>query len=347
MKHKRILTSIAMAALVLVSLCAVGANTLSVSAAQGSSANVQASGVVGAPVGAGAPAAYAVDPTHLDLFIRGSDNALWVKTGTFDTGTGIWTWSTATSLGGIMASAPSAISSTTNVVDVFYRGSGGAVIWDVQYSLTTNTLINWSPIGGAGSSAPSACSWGSGHTDVFVQGSDGQLWQKTREGTSWTGWQPLGGVLTSAPAATATAQAGTNQIGVFVRGSDSVVWYKHYAGGLGWGSWTSVGGLVYQGTSPAAYNWGTARIGWFVMGSDQALWHNWEQFTPGGQATAGYESLGGVLTSSPGTTSRGSGSIDVFVRGSSGDFTTLWQKTYGAQWITNGGWSDWTSLTFP
>jgi hypothetical protein len=235
------------------------------------------------------------------------------------------------------------------VVDVFYRGSGGAAIWEVQYSLTTNTLINWAPIGGAGSSAPSACSWGLGRTDVFVQGSDGQLWQKTREDTTWTGWQPLGGVLTSAPAATATPATGTtgNQIGVFVRGSDSVVWYKHFAGGPGWSSWTSVGGLVYSGTSPTAYNWGTARIGWFVMGSDQALWHNWEQFTPGGQTTAGYESLGGVLTSSPGTTSRGSGSIDVFVRGSSGDFTTLWQKTYGAQWITSGGWSDWTSLTFP
>jgi len=336
-----------MAALVLVSLCAVGASTLSVSTAQNSSANVQATDVVGAPVGVGAPAVYAVDSTHLDLFIRGADNALWVKQGTFNTGTGIWTWSPATSLGGIMASAPSAISSTSGVVDVFYRGSGGAVIWEVQYSLTLNTVINSNSIGGAGSSAPSACSWGLGRTDVFVQGSDGHLWQNTRQDTTWTGWQPLGGVLTSAPGATATAQAGTNQIGVFVRGSDSVVWYKHYAGGLGWGGWTSVGGLVYQGTSPAAYNWGTARIGWFVMGSDQALWHNWAQFTPGYQTTAGYESLSGVLTSSPGTTSRESGSIDVFVRGSFGDFTTLWQRTYGSQWITNGGWSGWKELTFP
>jgi hypothetical protein len=233
-----------MAALVLVSLCAVGASTVSVSAAQGSSANVQATGVVGAPVGVGAPAAYAVDPTHTDLFIRGADNALWVKNGTLNTTTGNWTWLTATSLGGVMASAPSAISSTSGVVDVFYRGSGGAAIWEVQYSLTTNTLINWAPIGGAGSSAPSACSWGSGHTDVFVQGSDGHLWQRTREGTSWTSWQPLGGVLTSAPAATSP---GNNLIDVFVRGTDGAVWYKDWDG-TSWSGWQSLGGQIAAGT---------------------------------------------------------------------------------------------------
>jgi hypothetical protein len=348
MKHKCILTSIAMAALVLVSLCAVGASTLSVSAAQGSSANVQAADVVGAPVGAGAPAVYAESSTVLDLFIRGADNALYVKTGTLDTTTGIWTWSTATSLGGIMASAPSAISSTSGVVDVFYRGSGGAAIWEVQYQISTKTLINWAPIGGAGSSAPSACSWGLGRTDVFVQGSDGHLWQKTREGTTWTGWQPLGGVLTSAPAATASAQAG-NQIGVFARGSDSVVWYKLYDG-IGWQSWIPAGGLVYPGTSPTAYNWGQARIGWFVMGTDQNLWHNSKSFTTGG-ATYGYENLGGVLTSSPGATSSGTNTINVFVRGSTGDFSTLWQKSYDTTRVFTppytAGWSDWKELTFP
>ena len=70
MKHKLTLISIAMAALVLASLCAVGASTLSVSAAPGNSANARAPAVVGAPVGAGAPAVVALSATKLDLFIR-------------------------------------------------------------------------------------------------------------------------------------------------------------------------------------------------------------------------------------------------------------------------------------
>jgi hypothetical protein len=65
-----------MAALVLVSLCAVGA-----SAAQGNNANVQAPALVGAPVASGAPAVCSADGAGktLDLFVRGADNALYWK----------------------------------------------------------------------------------------------------------------------------------------------------------------------------------------------------------------------------------------------------------------------------
>ena len=43
--------------------------------------------------------------------------------------------------------------------------------------------------------------------------------------------------------------------------------------------------------------------------------------------------------------SKATGTIDVFARGGSGDFTILWQKSYGPSYV--GGWSDWTSLKFP
>src|SRR5271157_4817154 len=121
MKHKRILMSVAIAALVLVSVCAVGASTLSVSAAQGSTTNVQAPTVVGAPVGAGAPAACSVNGIGLDLFIRGADNYLYLKTSTDGT-----TWpSGATSLGGVLTSSPAATVRDTNKITVFARGSDG------------------------------------------------------------------------------------------------------------------------------------------------------------------------------------------------------------------------------
>jgi hypothetical protein len=331
-----------MAALVLVSLCAVGASTLSVGAAQGSSTNVQAPTVVGAPVGAGAPAACSVNGTpSLDLFIRGADNYLYLKTSTDGTA---WP-SGATSLGGVLTSSPAATVRDTNTVTVFARGSDGA-IWYRDSKNAGVSFGNWVSIGGAvaANTGPAVCSWGGGRLDVFVQGTNSGMYHKSwTDQKGWSGWDYLGGVLTSAPAATATSDG--NQIGVFVRGNDGGVWYRHYDASSSWGSWTSVGGQVLAGTSPAAFNWGSRLIGWFVTGAtNQHLFYSWEQFTPGGQ-TSGYADLGGYLTSSPGATAKAPGYVDVFARGGSGDFTILWQKSYGPSYV--GGWSDWTSITFP
>src|SRR5665647_1333940 len=175
MKHKLTLISIAMAALVLVSLCSVGA-----SAAQGNNANVQAPAVVGAPVGPGAPAVCSADGAGktLDLFVRGADNALYWK----NSSDGGKTWGASTNLGGKLTSAPAVTSPSPGVMDVFVRGTDGAVWWD-HYNGT-----NWSgwstPLGGslggqiASNTAPAACSWAAGRLDVFVQGTDGALWHR-------------------------------------------------------------------------------------------------------------------------------------------------------------------------
>ena len=74
--HKRDCISIALVTIVLISLCAGCASPL-VNAAGGDSAtNVRPPAFVGAPV-AGAPAACAQGSNSLDLFVRGTDNALW------------------------------------------------------------------------------------------------------------------------------------------------------------------------------------------------------------------------------------------------------------------------------
>ena len=72
----------------------------------------------------------------------------------------------------------------------------------------------------------------------------------------------------------------------------------------------------------------------FAQGTDQALWTKSESAS----GWSGWQSLGGVLTSSPAATSPGSGLIDVFARGTDG---ALWLKT-----TTNDGttWNGWTSL---
>jgi len=71
----------------------------------------------------------------------------------------------------------------------------------------------------------------------------------------------------------------------------------------------------------------------FVQGPDHALWHEHYQ---SGSGWSAWESLGGILTSSPAAaTAQGTSRIDVFVRGTTG---VLWQKTY------NGEWFDWTPI---
>ena len=65
--------------------------------------------------------------------------------------------------------------------------------------------------------------------------------------------------------------------------------------------------------------------------SDLGLWHQGYN-----GAWSGWESLGGILTSSPAAASSTSGKIDVFVRGTDAG---LWQVEY-----SNNGWLSWTSL---
>src|SRR5665647_651431 len=126
--HKRNRISIAMAAIVLVSLWAVGVSPLGVSAAGGSSTYVQAPTLVGGPV-ASAPAACAQDGNSLDVFVQGADHALWYIH--YQAGSG---WSVWKSLGGVLTSDPAAVSRGAGKIDVFVRGNDGA-LWS-RYTLS-------------------------------------------------------------------------------------------------------------------------------------------------------------------------------------------------------------------
>jgi hypothetical protein len=325
--YKRNFISIAMAALILASLCAVCAST-SVSAAPVSSANGQAALVANGIGVAGAPAVCSQDTNGVDLFVKGTDNALWWKhwDGT--------KWSASTSLGGYLTSDPAAVSNGVGMIDVFVRGGDGA-LWEIA---TGNRGTNWQPwykIGGRllEGTGPAAYNWGGDKYAYgwFVTGTDHALWHMWRDNSGYYGWYSLGGYLTSSPAA---ASSTFGKIDVFVRGGDSALWSRHYASAnpysvVAWDPWTSLGGRIAPGTAPATCN-GLLGPEVFVVGTDNALWHKSYQTNQ----WSGWEPLGGYLTSSPGAVTLSLGRIAVFVRG--GD-NALWQKFY------NGGWRDWTS----
>ena len=200
-------------------------------------------------------------PGRLDVFVRGTDNALWHRA--YQNGWGGWE-----SLGGILTSSPAAVSWGNGRIDVFVRGTDNA-LWHKWYQ---NGWSGWESLGGILTSDPAVCSWGSGRLDVFVRGTDNALWGKSYQG-SWGGWGSLGGVLNTGPGAVSW---GNGRIDVFAAGTDSALWHRSYQGS--WSGWGSLGGVLTS--APAASSWSSGRLDVFVRGTDNALWHKWWGVVP-------------------------------------------------------------------
>jgi len=269
------------------------------------------------------PAASAQDANSAELFVRGTDNALWYRH--YQTGSG---WSSWKSLGGALSASPAAVSRPNGKIDVFVRGTDGA-LWTRATTNGGASWSGWSKISGqlAAGTGPAAYAWGDTRIGWMVTGTDNKLWHMWKDSAGTHGWQSLGGALTASPGATSAA---SGAIDVFVRGTDGSVWQRTYSN-TAWSGWKALGGQLAPGTGPAACSWGAGRLDVFVQGTDGVLY----QKTFSG-AWSGWGSLGGVLTASPAAAAAsGSNRIDVFVRGSDG---ALWEKSY------NSGWGGWTSV---
>jgi len=172
-----------------------------------------------------APAATLWSATgRIDVFARGSDNALWHKW--FDESLHDWE-----SLRGVLTSGPAVASWGTGHLDVFARGSDQTLL---HRAFDSNQWQDWESLGGALTSAPAAVSWASNRIDVFVQGSDNTLQHKWFDG-GWQKWESLGAGLLSAPAVTSP---GAVQLDVFAQGTDNTLQHMQFDGK--WHDWESL-----------------------------------------------------------------------------------------------------------
>jgi len=287
----------------------------------------------GAGSGTG-PAVCSQDANSLDVFVQGTDHALWYKQ--WD-GT---SWGSWKSLGGALTSSPAAASRSAGKIDVFVRGTDGA-LWSRATANGGTSWSNWYKIGGQllAGTGPAAYEWGDARIGVFVTGTNRALYHIWYDASGpWSRWQNLGGALTSSPAATSPA---SGVIDVSVRGGDGAVWWDHYNGT--WSGWStplggSLGGLTPVNSAPAACSWGAGRLDVFVQGIDGALWH--KGYTGG--KWYGWQSLGGKLTSGPAATAMTATTgdqIGVFVRGGDG---ALWEKSYSSS--SASGWGAWSKI---
>jgi hypothetical protein len=262
------------------------------------------------------PAVCSRRPGLLDVFARGTDNAL--RHMTYDQAWGRWEQLDPNP---IAASTAAAVSWDAGRIDVFVRGTDDALY---TKSLVENQWTGYVGLEGQLTSGPAACSWSAGRIDVFGRGTDEALWHRAYDRT-WHPWERLGEnkIADSNPAAVSW---GPGRIDVFVRGTDSVLYTKSWVGSR-WTDYVRLGGPGEGriGSSPTVSSRGEGLLDVFACGTDGAMWHL--RYDGGWNP---WERLGTEVVSDPAAASWDSNRIDVFVRDVSGQ---LYTKSWDGTWL--------------
>lgn len=265
---------------------------------------------------------------RIDLFTRGTDDALYYRT--FDG----QTFSGWQSFGGVLTSDPAVAVFGAGLMYIFVRGTDNA-LWYLWRDVNASQPSGWQSQGGSLTSRPAVCSSSAGKLDLFVRGTDNAIWYKyldVNAGGNWSDWQSLGGFKTSAPAATAAGEASW----VFARGADNALYWMWIRSPTDHSGWQRLDGVWTSAPAVCTPDPDNQIVDIFARGMDNALWHN--RFNSG--VPGQWHSLGGVAVSDPAAMAMRSASW-VFARGAD---NTLWQR-----WINlsgNGaGWHNPFGLT--
>ena len=266
---------------------------------------------------------------RLEIFARGTDNALWHQWQTAPNNG----WSGWASLGGVITSDPVLGRNADGRLEVFARGTDNAV-WHQWQTAPNNGWSGWASLGGVITSNIAVGNNADGRLEIFARGTDNALWHQwqTAPNNGWSGWASLGGVITSDPVLGRNADG---RLEVFARGTDNAVWHQwQTAPNNGWSGWASLGGVITSNI--AVGNNADGRLEIFARGTDNALWHQWQ--TAPNNGWSGWASLGGVITSDPELGRNADGRLEVFARGTDNAVWHQWQTA------PNNGWSGWASL---
>jgi acylphosphatase len=228
---------------------------------------------------------------RLEIFMAGSDNALWH----------IWqvapnrTWSTWKSLGtppGTNSiSYPVASENADGRLEAFVIGSDNA-LWHIWQATPAGSWGGWSslakpPVANA-FFVPFVRKNDDGRLEVFTVGTDGTLWHiwQVAPNRAWSNWASLGNPPTANVQSPPSVRKNKDgRLEAFSICSDGALWHiAQVAPGSVWGSWDSLGTpskSVILSAGPIVVENTDGRLEAFVGGSDNALWHTW-QVSPGG-----------------------------------------------------------------
>ncbi len=255
----------------------------------------------------------------VDAFFRGTDGKLWHDW--YAPGSG---WHGPVSMGGSLATQPSAVASVPGNVAVFAKGKNGRLL-EASYAPGTN----WSRLRqlkmGIIGSRPAAVAQANGQIDVFWRGSsDRHLWHaRYRPGKGWGKPQNLGGHLASAPA---PAVSGNSALTVAWRGVNGHLWVIR-GSGRSWGKPVDRG-MGKLGSAPAVTGLASGLVAVFwAASSHHGVWHI--TYTPGSGWSKATELIGGLAAGPVAVSTPGQGA-DVFWKGTDGKL--WWSASQGRSW---------------
>jgi M6 family metalloprotease-like protein len=269
---------------------------------------------------------------RLELFVRGTDRALWHVWQSAPNGS-FADWH---SLGGGLISDPILGTNADGRMEVFARGLDNALWHKWQIAASGPFVADWYSLGGGFHGDPIIGYNTDGRMELFARGLDNGLWHKWQTAPSGPfigDWSSLGGGLNGEPAVGANADG---RMEVFARGLDNALWHKWQTAPSGpfTGNWFSLGGIV-QGNASVGRN-ADGRLMVFARGADNGLFYCL-QTAPNGPFAA-WQPLYGGLTTDPVVAANRDGCLQVFARGlDNGLF-------YRLQTTPNGSFGPWVAL---
>ncbi|GHO96052.1 hypothetical protein KSF_061000 [Reticulibacter mediterranei] len=285
---------------------------------------------------------------HLDVFVRGADNALWHRSTNLATGIA----SPWHSLGGHIDSAPSVVSWGPGRIDVFARDflstnkTNGFLDhvwfdngkWSQWETLAPPTSTSWLIIETVHplTSAPTVASWGPGRLDVFAFVGHALVHKWFNNG--WHDWETLSnGNFVGDPAAISWGQG---RIDVFVRSSYANALEDKVFDHGRWTNWQDLGGILTS--SPAVTSAVPGQLHVFVRNTANGLsertfwagrWGGWENIDSN---TINSSPAAAIVKGGDGV---GDGRLSVFALGFN---RMLWENFKKA-----GYWAHWNPLQPP
>jgi hypothetical protein len=256
----------------------------------------------------------------VDTFFRGKGNKLWHDWYLPRTG-----WHGPQSMGGSLASQPSAVTSGPGDLAVFYKGTNGR-LWEAKYSPGSGWRRPKSLGMGVLGGKPVAVAQPNGVIDVFWRGSaDKHVWHAIYSpGRGWSGPQDLGGHLASGPS---PAVSDSGRVSVVWQGTDGKLWFEMHDSGSGWRRPVTLGAGKLGG-GPAATG--------LADGGIQVFWRGLSQHSVWRLAysrSAGWgdpHQLATGASSGPFPARTSASGVDVFWRGTNGKL--WWTQGTGNRW---------------
>ena len=243
---------------------------------------------------------------------------------------GLPTW---VSMGGVITGGLSSVRNRDGRLEVFARGTDGA-LWHLWQTAPNNGWSGWASLGGVITGRNVATNNQDGRIEVFARGTDGALWHiwQTAPNNGWSGWASRGGQISSD--LFAVGRNADGRLEVFVKGTDNALWHIwQTAPNNGWSSWASRGGQIQSVLG--VINNADGRLEVFTKGLDGALWHIWQ--TAPNNGWSGWASRGGTLVDLLAVGRNADGRLEVFARGTDNALWHIWQTA------PNNGWSGWAS----